>query len=85
VYFSIAPDLRHCPISMQDPEDDAFLAVWSDWKSLGLLPYPGGIGRQPLWVAQIIRACEEEIGRTHKQQVDALNQKAEGKAKHGGR
>lgn len=53
------PSLRRCPISQRTLEADLVLEWWSEWKTLGVLPWEGGIADQPQFVIDALALCEQ--------------------------
>lgn len=43
---------------MVEEVDEIYVAWWNDWKTLGILPFPGGLLEQPAFVVEAIQAAE---------------------------
>ena len=59
---------NRCPIAFvrgSSYGDAAFeaVALWERWRWWKVLPYDGGMGRQPAWVAQAIEVVDVEWHR----------------------
>lgn len=59
--FPFAPDLFRCPWSAIEPVAWELQQIWHDWRTLKLLPFPGGIRDQPAWVVEVIQLCETTL------------------------
>jgi len=55
-----------CPVALVKESclgDGAFgwISSWSRWKRHGLLPYDGGLGDQPSWLAEGLLLVDDEV------------------------
>lgn len=80
LHFEWAPELRRCPYSVMTPQALAYMAVWREWRDLGVLPEPGDLGEQTADVYQAVALCERAA---HASEAYRMRRQAE--AAQGGR
>lgn len=88
--FAFAPGLERCPWSMTSRDSSAYVELWTEWRNLGTLPYPGDLLEQPAFIHQAIRTCElisieTQNKQVRRQQADLEQQAEAAKRAAGGR
>lgn len=60
IAWEFDPKLQQCPKSLVGEETETHLGWWQEWKHLGILPWPGGIGDQPALVVEALLVAAAE-------------------------